>query len=356
MKITDIQVDGYERVARCEDPESGLIAFIGVHDTTLGPALGGLRMWKYAGGEDEALTDVLRLSRGMTFKSAVARTGLGGGKSVIYADSRTDKSKALFEAFGRFVDSFGGAYITAEDVGTTVDDLLVVRNTTKYVTGLPREMGSSGDPSPYTALGTFEGIRVSVAEKLGSPDLTGRVVAIQGPGHVGYPLARSLHEAGAKLVVCDIDGGNVERCVREFGAELVDVDAIYDVECDVYAPCALGATLNDDTIPRLRCQVVAGCANNQLADEVRHDNMLADRGILYAPDYVINAGGIINVSIEVEPQGYDERRALEKISNIPRALKDVYARAKAEGITTAEAAQKVAESILAEGRAAAAAS
>lgn len=346
MQITPIETAGYERVAKAVDEDTGLVAFIAVHDTTLGPALGGMRLWPYAKHED-ALTDVLRLSRGMTFKSAVARTGLGGGKSVLVG-SRDMKGPALFEAMGRFVESFGGKYITAEDVNVGVPDLLSVRKSTSYVTGLPREQGGSGNPSPYTARGCFVGLLASVAEAFGSEDLEGKIIALQGPGSVGFDLGRQLVERGARLVVSDLSADNVKRAVAELGATAVDPDAIYDVECDVYAPCALGATLNDNTIPRLKCKVVAGAANNQLHDESRHAAMLAERGIVYAPDYVINAGGIINVSLELEEGGYDEDRALKKIDNIHDALVEIFATARAKGITTHAAAQAVAEANLAE--------
>ena len=345
MKITPIVVDGYERVAKAEDPESGLVAFISVHDTTLGQALGGMRLWKYA-SEKDALTDVLRLSRGMTYKSAVARTGLGGGKSVIVAD-RKQKSEALFEAMGRFIDDFGGKYITAEDVNIGIDDLLIVKRTTKWVTGLPREMGGSGNPSPYTALGCFEGIKAAAIEAWGSDDLDGKVVALQGAGNVGIVLGHHLVDAGARIIACDVNPENIDRAQVELKAEIVDPDAIYDAACDIYAPCALGATLNDDTIPRLKCKVIAGAANNQLADEVRHAAMVRERGLVYAPDYVINAGGIINVSLEMEPGGYDEDAAVARIRNIFEALQSVFETARAEKITTHAAAQRVAEANLA---------
>ena len=295
MKITPIDVPGYEKVARAEDPDSGLVAFIAVHDTTLGPALGGMRLWPYE-SEDEARRDVLRLSRGMTFKSAVARTGLGGGKSVIVADA-TQKSVKLFQAMGRFVDSFGGTYITAEDVNIGIPDLQAVKSQTKYVTGLPIEEGGSGNPSPYTARGTYVGILAAAREAFGSDDLTGKVVALQGAGSVGFVVGRSLVDAGARLIVADVNQKNLERARTELGAEIVAPSEIYDVECDFYSPNALGATLNDQTIPRLKCKVVAGAANNQLEDENIHAAQLKERGILYAPDYVINAGGIINVSL-----------------------------------------------------------
>ncbi|MHC5210374.1 MAG: Leu/Phe/Val dehydrogenase [Planctomycetota bacterium] len=346
MKITPIEVDGYERVAKAEDPESGLVAFIGVHDTRLGPALGGLRMWAYE-TEQAALTDVLRLSRGMTFKSAVARTGLGGGKSVIVGGSHRMKSPALFEAMGSFIEDFGGKYITAEDVGVGIEDLQHVRKQTRWVTGLAQADGGSGNPSPYTAMGCFEGIKVAAREVWGSEDLGGKVVALQGPGSVGLPLGKSLKELGARLVVSDVSRENVERAVKELGAEAVDTDAIYDVPSDIFAPCALGGVLNDETIPRLKCRIVAGAANNQLLDETRHAQMLSEREILYAPDYVINAGGIINVSDELHPDGYNEERAVAKIRNIADALRTIFEAARTRGLTTQDAAQELAEKELA---------
>ncbi len=346
MKITPIEVEGYEKVAKAEDPESGLLAFIGVHDTTLGPALGGMRLWPYS-DEQAALTDVLRLSRGMTFKSAVAGTGLGGGKSVIVA-RRDDKTPELFEAMGRFIDSFGGKYITAEDVNVGVDDLLHVRKSTKSVTGLPREMGGSGNPSPYTALGTFEGLKATAVEAFGTDDLTGKVVTLQGPGSVGFALGKSLVEAGARLIVADINKAALERAHNELGAEVVADDDIYDVECDIYSPNALGGTLNDETIPRLKCKAVAGAANNQLLDEGRHAAMIQQRGIVYAPDYVINAGGIINVSLELEPGGYNEEAAVARIRNIFDALQSIFETARKKSVTTHAAAQEVAEANLAQ--------
>jgi leucine dehydrogenase len=333
-------------VARAEDPESGLLAFIAVHDTTLGPALGGMRLWPYE-SEDDAQRDVLRLSRGMTFKSAVARTGLGGGKSVIVADASM-KSEKLFEAMGRFVDSFGGKYITAEDVNVGARDLKAVKRKTSYVTGLPREEGGSGNPSPYTARGTFVGILAAAREAFGSDDLTGRVVALQGAGSVGFVVGKALVEAGAKLVVSDVNPEHLDRACKQLGAENVEPDDIYDVECDIYSPNALGATLNDFTIPRLKCRVVAGAANNQLEDENIHSALLKARGILYAPDYVINAGGIINVALELDQSGYDEVAAFARIDHIAHALGSVFETARGRDITTHAAAQEVAEANLAE--------
>lgn len=351
MKITEIEVAGYERVARAEEPEQGWCALIAVHDTTLGPALGGLRMWKYSGA-DEAQTDVLRLARGMTFKSAVARTGLGGGKAVIVGDAKKDKSDALLGWMGRFIDSFGGRYITAEDVGTSVLDLDVIARQTKHVTGRSREVGGSGDPSPYTALGTFVSIETAVAHQCGSASLRGKKVAIQGMGHVGYWLARHLAEAGAQLLVTDIDPTRVERVVKELKATAVEPNAIFGVECDVLAPCALGAVLNDKTLPQLRCKVVCGAANNQLAED-RHGTDLMKRGIVYAPDYVVNAGGILNISVELSKGGYDPVRAEERVRGIAKSLSAVLERAKREGIPTARAADDEAQSILRAARGAA---
>jgi leucine dehydrogenase len=348
MNIEKLSQQGYEGVWRCEDPRAGLRAVIAVHDTTLGPALGGLRMWPYASWDD-AVTDVLRLSRGMTYKSAVAETGLGGGKSVILGNPKTDKTEALFRAMGRFIDTLKGTYITAEDVGTSVEDMVIVRKETRFVTGLPREMRSSGDPSPWTALGVFKGMRACLEEVFGDGDFSGRTVAIQGCGHVGSYLARLLQEAGAKLVVSDIAREKVRELAQATGAEVVAPEEILSTPCDVLAPCALGAVFHDETIPRLRTRIIAGAANNVLLRE-NHGRRLKEAGILYAPDYVINAGGIINVSIEVEPRGYDPERSRQKVDNIYNALKRVFAIAKREGISTNEASNRLAEEILATGR------
>jgi leucine dehydrogenase len=347
VRYTPIDVPGYERVERADDRETGLVAFIAVHDTTLGPALGGMRLWSYT-NPDEALTDVLRLSRGMTFKSAIARTGLGGGKSVILA-RREDKSPELFEAMGRFIDRFDGRYITAEDVNVGVDDLRAVRRSTPFVCGLTREEGGGGDPGPYTAYGTFLALRETLRAASGSDSLDGRTVALQGAGSVGLGLARRLVGAGARIVVADVNDANVDRAVTELGAVAVPPDAVYDVECDVFAPCALGGILNGDTIPRLRCSAVAGAANNQLLDETRDSERLQERGILYAPDYVVNAGGIVNVAAELLPGGYDEAAALERIQRIPEALGEIFATASELAMTTQAAAQRVAENALADG-------
>ena len=347
MRITNLEVAGYERVARADDEASGLRAYISVHSTRLGPSLGGMRLWPYA-MDDAALEDVLRLSRAMTYKSAVAGTGLGGGKSVVIADPR-DKSERLFEAMGRFVEDFDGAYITAEDVNVGIPDLRSVRRTTSHVTGLSVEEGGGGNPREATALGCFLGIGAAVLEATGSTDLAGKTVAVQGLGSVGKGLAEHLVQAGASLVATDVDRERLARVADELGAEVVSPEEIYDAACDVFAPCALGGVLNDDTIPRLKCMVVAGAANNQLLDEHRHGEMLRERRITYAPDYVINAGGVINISCELRPGGYDLELAEQRVHEIPKTLARVFARARERGMTTHAAAQELAEAALAEG-------
>lgn len=331
---------GHEQVVYCNDQDTGLKAIIAIHNTTIGPALGGCRMWNYE-SEDAALTDVLRLSRGMSYKAAVAGLNLGGGKAVIIGNSKTDKTEILFRSFGRFVEGLSGRYITAEDVGTSVKDMEWVRMETKYVTGISRALGGSGDPSPVTALGTYSGIRATVKKQLGKESLVGLKVAVQGVGHVGYYLCKYLAEEGAKLYITDIDSDALKRVVDEFGADVIGLEDVYDADVDIYAPCALGATLNDDTIPKLKCSIVAGAANNQLKDEVVHAQMLQERGILYAPDYAINAGGLINVANEIE--GYNRDRAFSQAEGIYDMLTAIYELAETDNVTTHEAATKVAE-------------
>ena len=348
MEITEIAVDGYERVVRCRDEASGLHALIAVHDTTLGPALGGMRMWPYA-SEDEALFDVLRLSKGMTYKSAVAETGLGGGKAVIIGAPRKDKSEALFVAMGRFIDQFDGKYITAEDMNIGIPDLEHVSESTRWVTGLSRESGSSGNPSPYTALGCVIGMRAVLEEACGDESFEGRKVVIQGVGAVGGRLAVMLKEKGAEVVICDIDSERVAQLAGEHGFEHVEDPVHLDIECDIYSPCARGAGINDETVPKLRCRAVAGAANNQCL-EPRHAESLRQRGILYAPDFVLNAGGIINVGVELFEGGYDEVQALERIDRIYTNLKRVFEISRSEEIPTNEAAFRLAEARLAAAR------
>ena len=338
--FTEIAKMGHERVLICSNPDVGLKAVIAVHSTVLGPGLGGTRMWKYA-SDEEAITDVLRLSRGMTYKAAAAGLNLGGGKAVIIGDAKIDKSEALFRSFGRYVDSLGGLYITAEDVGTDMEDMELILTETRWVTGVSPAHGGSGDPSPVTAYGTLQGIKACAKWKFGDGDIAGRTVAIQGLGSVGGYLAKYLIERGAKVFGCDIDAESVETA-RETGVEIVSADEIFDVDCDIFAPCALGAILNEQTIPRLRCKVVAGAANNQLAVEERDAPELAGRGILYAPDFVINAGGLINVYNELLGD-YNQERALRMTRSIYLNLTKVFDLAKREGITTARAADRVAE-------------
>jgi leucine dehydrogenase len=328
----------YEQLVFCHDKATGLRAIIAIHDTTLGPALGGCRMYPYA-TEEEAMVDVLRLARGMTYKAAASGLNLGGGKSVIIADPRTDKSEALFRSFGRYIETLGGRYIVAEDVGTSTEDANFIRVETSHVVGVDVTRGGSGDPSPLTALGVMQGMRACTEEVFGTTSLEGTVVAVQGVGHVGYHLCRLLHEEGASLIVTDPDAAAVERVVREFGAKAVELDEILTIPCDVFAPCALGAVLDDTTLPELRCSIVAGSANNVLA-ESGHGEALAERGILYAPDYVINAGGLINVADELE--GYNERRAVKRVMRIQESIRRIIAIARRDGVPTNVAADTLA--------------
>lgn len=339
------EFDQHERVAFRHDAASGLKAIIAVHNTRLGRALGGCRMWPY-GSDDDALTDVLRLSRGMTYKAALAGLPQGGGKSVIIGDPRRDKSEALLRAMGRFVDSFGGVYVVAEDSGTNVADMRVMARETAHVGGLADKKalaaGRSGDPSPATALGVFVGLRAAVRFAYGREDLKGLRVAIQGVGNVGYRLARHLYEAGARLWVSDLHPPAVERCVREFGATAVDMDEIVAQDVDVFSPCALGAVLDERSIPRLKARVVAGAANNQLL-RPEHDGLLMARGILYAPDYVINAGGIID--IYYEGPDYDRAKVEAHLQRIGATLTEIFERARRERRPTGEVADRMAEAI-----------
>jgi len=329
----------HEQIIYCHDKEIGLKAIIAIHNTALGPALGGTRMWPYA-NEEEALVDVLRLSRGMTYKAAAAGLNLGGGKAVIIGDPKKQKTEALFRAFGRYVNSLNGRYITAEDVGTTVKDMEYVFMETPWVTGIPKAFGGSGDPSPYTAHGVLMAIKASVKEKLGADSLQGLRVAVQGLGNVGYHLVEYLAKERAMITVTDIDAEKVQAVVNRFQAKAVAPDEIVSVDCDVFAPCALGAVVNDQTIQKFKCKVIAGGANNQLA-EPRHGHMLRELGILYAPDYVANAGGLMNVFVELE--GYSPDRALDKTTQVYENLMRVFAIAKTEGISTHIAADRLAE-------------
>lgn len=337
MEIFDTLSEmGHEEVVVASDPSCGYRGIIAIHSTALGPALGGTRFWNYE-SDAAAITDALRLSRGMTYKNAVAGLDLGGGKSVILGDNRTKDRESIFRAHGRFVESLGGRYITAEDVGTGTADMDFVHIETNHVAGLKEK---SGDPSPVTAHGVFRSIQASAKHCWGSDDLTGKVVAIQGCGNVGRALANELHEAGAKLVVSDIDPERAARVARETGAEVVEGDAIYSAKADIFAPCALGGIINDTTIPMLKVAIVAGGANNQLL-EPHHGDMLEERSILYAPDYVANAGGVINVFGEVA--GWGSARALRKADDIYDTVLNVFEIAKSDGITSYRAADRLAE-------------
>ena len=328
----------YEQVVFCHDQATGLRAIIAIHDTTLGPALGGCRMWPYR-TEEEAITDALRLARGMTYKAAASGLNLGGGKAVIIGDPHKDKSEALFRSLGRYVETLGGRYIVAEDVGISTGDINHIQVETSHVVGVDVTYGGSGDPSPSTALGVLQGMRACVDEVFGTSSLDDRIVAVQGLGHVGYHLCRLLHEEGARLIVTDIRYPAIGRVVQEFGAKAVEPDEILSMPCDILAPCALGAAINDETLPRLRCRIIAGSANNVL-DETRHGEALAERGILYAPDYVINAGGLINVADELE--GYNERRARGRVMRIADSVRRIIAISKRDGVPTNVAADTLA--------------
>jgi leucine dehydrogenase len=328
----------HEQIVFCHNKDAGLRAIIGIHNTTLGPALGGTRMWPYA-TEEEALRDVLRLSRGMTYKAAVSGLNLGGGKAVIIGDPRKDKSEALFRAFGRFIDSLNGRYITAEDVGIDVNDMEFIFQETENVVGVHQAHGGSGDPSPYTAHGSIQGMKAALQKVYGDEDLSRYSFAIQGAGHVGLHLVKQLRKEGAKVFITDIMEDSVAEAV-ELGAEAVAQDDIYDVEADIFAPCALGAVINEETIPRLKCKIVAGPANNQLANN-EAGNELEKRGILYAPDYAVNAGGLMNVSIEFE--GWNHERALRMTRTIYYNLGRIFKIAERDGIPTWQAADRMAE-------------
>jgi leucine dehydrogenase len=338
MKLFEtMQSLGHEQVVCCYDKSTGYRGVIAIHDTTLGPALGGCRFWNYA-TDDEAVTDALRLSRGMTYKNAVAGLNLGGGKSVIIGDNRTANREMIFRAHGRFVESLGGRYVTAEDVGTGTADMDYVHMETEYVAGLSNR---SGDPSPVTAHGVFRSIEASAKWRWGSPSLSGKTVLVQGLGNVGSYLSKELVAAGAKLIVTDIRPERVSHAVKEYGATAVSDTEIYSQQADIYAPCALGATINDDTIPKLKVEIVCGGANNQLLEARKHGEALEKRNILYSPDFVTNAGGVINVYSELA--GWTRERALRKADEIFDTLLGVFAIAKEKGIPTYEAADELAE-------------
>jgi len=337
--IEKVTNTGHEKVLFGRDSASGYRGIIAIHSTALGPAVGGTRFWNYA-SEQEALTDALRLSRGMTYKTALAGLPLGGGKAIIIGNNRSQKREALLRAHGRFVEALGGSYITAEDVGTSPADMEIVRLETRHVAGL---LGLSGDPSPYTARGVFRAIQASTKYLWNTDDLSGVKVAVQGCGHVGYHLAKMLNDAGAKLIVTDVNDKSASRVVDEFAAEAVEPNDIFAASADIFAPCALGGVINDQTIPNLKVQIIAGAANNQLLEE-RHGEMLRERNILYAPDYVANVGGVFNGCTEL--LGWESERALRKVDEIYDTVLRIFESAEAQGITTSKAADRLAEDYL----------
>lgn len=329
----------YEQLVFCQDKNSGLKAIIAIHDTTLGPALGGTRMWNYD-SEAAAIEDALRLAKGMTYKNAAAGLNLGGGKAVIIGDPKKDKSPEMFRAFGRYIQSLNGRYISAEDVGTTVDDMDLIHMETDFVTGISPEFGSSGNPSPVTAYGVYKGMKAAAKEAFGNDSLEGKTVAVQGVGNVAYTLCEYLNKEGASLIVTDINKEAVNRAVEAFGAKAVDPEEIYEVDCDVYAPCALGATINDDTIPKLKAKIIAGSANNQLKSDI-HGDIIHEKGIIYTPDYILNSGGVINVADELN--GYNHSRAMKKVDTIYDSLTTVFEISNRDNIPTYVAADRMAE-------------
>ncbi|MEW6154074.1 MAG: Glu/Leu/Phe/Val dehydrogenase dimerization domain-containing protein [Actinomycetota bacterium] len=342
MNVFDrIGADGYEQVVFCQDRATGLRAIVAVHSTRLGPSLGGTRFYPYP-SEDAALEDVLRLAKGMTYKAAVAGLDLGGGKAVIIGDPAVDKTEGLLRAYGRFVGSLGGRYITAEDVGTTQADMDLVRRETAWVSGSSVELGGSGDPSVATALGVLHAMKATARHLWHDTALTGRHVVVSGVGKVGSGLVRLLVEERAKVTVADVNDRAVARMVERFGVEATDVPDAHTMACDIFAPCALGGLLDAVTIPRLRCAAVVGSANNQLA-EPAGAKLLAEAGVLYGPDYVVNAGGLINIAEELSPRGYHPERALKAVTRVFDTTALVLRTAEAEGVTTVDAADRLAE-------------
>ena len=334
-----LSFDNHEQIVFCNDKDTGLKAIIGIHNTVLGPALGGTRMWNY-NNEWEALNDVLRLSRGMTFKSAITGLNLGGGKAVIIGDAKTQKTPELMKKFGEFVHSLSGKYITAEDVGMTTADMDLVREVTPYVTGISESKGGAGNPSPITAYGVFMGMKAAAKFKFGSDILEDKSVFVQGIGHVGEALVEHLVNEGARVTIADISQERLELVKSKYDVTIYGGQDIYAEDMDIYAPCALGATINDDTIYKLKAQVIAGAANNQLAIEDKHSKILQERGIVYAPDFLINAGGIINVYAELE--NYDKQEIIRKTENIYNTTEEILIRAKANNVTTNVAALNIA--------------
>lgn len=338
LKVKELKIPEYKRVIEGIDEENNLHCYIAIHDLTLGPSLGGVRIFPY-GDPKEALEDVLRLSRGMTKKAALAEVGFGGGKSVIIADPRRDKNKNLLHAFAALVNTLGGQYITAEDVGSSTTDMETIREVTPYVSALPRK-GSSGDPSPFTAWGVFRAIQATAYRLWGSPSLKGKKIAIQGLGNVGSKLSHDLFWSGADLILADVDKDKLEKYCYLFGAEAMEPEEILAADCDILAPCAMGGIINSQTIPALRCKAIAGAANNQLL-KIDDGELLFQRNILYAPDYIINSGGLINVSIEYEQNGYDPKKARDKVDNIYKIILNIFNKSEKEHKSTVQVAEEL---------------
>ncbi len=334
-----LSFDDHEQVVFCNDKDTGLRAIIGIHNTVLGPALGGTRMWNYS-SEWEALNDALRLSRGMTFKSAITGLNLGGGKAVIFGDAKTQKTPELMRRFGEFVHSLSGKYITAEDVGMDTEDMDIVREVTPFVTGISESKGGAGNPSPITAFGVFMGMKAAAKFKYGYDDLEGKSILVQGIGHVGESLVEHLSNEGANVFIADINPARLEEVSAKYSAKIFTGD-VYDADVDIYAPCALGATINDETIYRIKASIIAGAANNQLANDKVHGNILMEKGIVYAPDFLINAGGIINVYAELE--GYDRSEIMRKTENIYNTTLEILKTAETRKISTHFAALQIAQ-------------
>ena len=340
-----LSFDGHEQVVFCNDKDTGLKAIIGIHNTVLGPALGGTRMWNYA-NEWEALNDVLRLSRGMSFKSSISGLNLGGGKAVIIGDAKTLKTPELMRKFGEYVHSLSGKYITAEDVGMETKDMDTVREVTPYVTGISEEKGGSGNPSPITAYGVFMGLKAASKYRFGSDNLEGKKVLVQGIGHVGEVLVQHLTESGALVTISDINEDRLHQVSSKYGAKILTGEDVYSAEVDIYAPCALGATINDDTVYKIKAKVIAGAANNQLANENVQGPILQQRGIVYAPDFLINAGGIINVFSEIAH--YDKAESMRRTENIYNTTLEIFEYAKSNNLTPQKAAMEIADARIAQ--------
>lgn len=343
--LEQMSASGHKKIVFCNDNDTGLKAIIAIHDTTLGPALGGLRMWHYA-TEQDALQDALRLSEAMTYKASITGLNLGGAKAVIIGDSRKDKSELLMRSFGRFIQNLNGEFITAEDLGTTTRDMEYIRMETKFVTGLPESMGGVGNPAPFTAQGVFLGMKASLKEVYGTDEVAGKTVVVQGIGNVGEHLVALLRKENAEVLISDIDQERLIQVAKKYKAKVIDADKIFGVEADIYAPCALGATVNSKTIEKMKFAIIAGSANNQLADAELHGKMLLEKNILFAPDYLINAGGLICCYSELT--GFNNKRSKQLIENIYDATRHVIKRSKSENIPTVLAANQLAEQRIAD--------